>query len=257
MARQELPVSFDLGQAQAPVTLAGFIKRDEPILADSTSSALESSADDKLLALVERSEEFEEALLMCFPSVGTLLSIDSDQCQLAASACHLCIEHASVARAAFTMDAPNSASAVLRLQYEALLRAAWLVYVANPAQISKLGQDLTQTAELAAKNLPGANEMLAKVLEAAPQGLTAHLAEFNQYSRHALNSYVHSGINPLRRVREGFPEEMALQLVRISNGLMHMAYRMLAALTGSQRRTNKVTRLYEQFTDCCPMKPAA
>lgn len=224
-------------------------------MADPTSSARESSPDDLLMALAERSEQFEDALLTCFPSVGPLLSIDSEQYRLAASACHLCAEHASVVRAAFTMDAPNSASAVLRLQYEALLRAAWLVYVATPAHISKLGQGLTQEAELAAKNLPGASEMLAKVLEVAPQGLTAHLAEFNQYSRHALNSYVHSGIHPLRRVREGFPQEMALQLVRISNGLMHMAYRMLATLSGSQRRMDKVTRLYEQFTDCCPMAP--
>ena len=136
------------------------------------------------------------------------------------------------------MDAPSSGSAVLRLQYEALLRAAWLIFVASPALISKLSRDLTPEAELVAKNLPG---------------LTVHLAEFNQYSRHALNSYVHAGIHPLRRVRDGFPEEMALTLIRISNGLMHIAYRMLAMLTGSQRRMDKVTQLYERFTDCCPM----
>ena len=98
--------------------------------------------------------------------------------------------------------------------------------------------------------------MLSKVLAAAPVGLTAHLAEFNDYSRHALNSYVHSGIHPLRRVREGFPAEMALNLIRISNGLMHMAYRMLAMLMGAQRRMDKVTHLYKQFTDCCPMAPS-
>ena len=93
--------------------------------------------------------------------------------------------------------------------------------------------------------------MLSKVLAAAPAGLTAHLAEFNEYSRHALNSYVHSGIHPLRRVREGFPVEMALNLIRISNGLMHMAYRMLAVLMGSRRRMDKVTHLYRE-----PLKTA-
>lgn len=153
------------------------------------------------------------------------------------------------------MDAPSSGSGVLRLQYEALLRASWLYFVATPAQIDKLGRNLTPEAEIAAKNLPSAGEMLAKVLEVAPVGLTAHLAEFNQYSRHALNSYVHSGIHPLRRVRDGFPDEMALTLIRFSNGLVHMAYRTLAMLMGSQRRMDKVTRLYEQFTDCCPMAP--
>ena len=182
-----------------------------------------------------------------------MLSVDTVQNQLAASACHLCIEHASVVKEAFVIDAPNSASGVLRMQYEPLLRATWLIFVATPAHIGKLSPDLTPEAELAAKNLPSSGEMLAKVLEVAPPGLTVHLAEFNQYSRHALNSYVHSGIHPLSCIRDGFPEEMLLTLLRISNGLMHIAYRLLAMLTGSQRRMDRVTHLYERFTDCCPM----
>ena len=208
---------------------------------------------DPILALAERSKQFEEAIQSCFPSTGQMLSVDTVQNQLAASACHLCIEHASVVKEAFVIDAPNSASGVLRMQYEALLRATWLIFVATPAHIGKLSPDLTPEAELAAKNLPSSGEMLAKVMEVAPPGLTVHLAEFNQYSRHALNSYVHSGIHPLSRIRDGFPEEMLLTLLRISNGLMHIAYRLLAMLTGSQRRMDRVTHLYERFTDCCPM----
>lgn len=208
---------------------------------------------DRILALAERSEQFEEAIQSCFPSTGQMLAIDTVQNQLAASACHLSIEHASVVREAFVIEAPNSGSGVLRMQYEALLRAAWLIFVATPAHIGKLSPDLTPEAELAAKNLPSSGEMLAKVMEVAPPGLTVHLAEFNQYSRHALNSYVHSGIHPLSRIRDGFPEEMLLTLLRISNGLMHIAYRLLAMLTGSQRRMDRVTHLYERFTDCCPM----
>lgn len=220
-----------------------------------SSAPLDSHTEDLLLVLAARSTAFEEALLTCFPSAGVVLAIDSQQNQLAASACQLCIEHASVVRLAFVVGAPSSGSGLLRLQYEALLRASWLYFVATPAQIGKLGTNLTPEAELAAKNLPSAGEMLSKVLEVAPVGLTAHLAEFNQYSRHALNSYVHSGIHPLRRVRDGFPEEVALTLVRFSNGLLHMAYRTFAMLMGSQRRMDKVTHLYEQFTDCCPMAP--
>ena len=225
-------------------------------LTGSSSAPQDSLCDDPILALADRSDEFEDAILDCFPSTGVVLAIESEQNQLALSACHLCIEHSRVVRTAFAIDAPSSACGVLRLQYEALLRASWLLFAATPAQIEKLGRELTPEAELAAKNLPTAGEMLSKVLAAAPSGLTAHLAEFNEYSRHALNSYVHSGIHPLRRVREGFPVEMAMNLIRISNGLMHMAYRMLANLMGSQRRMDKVTHLYKQFTDCCPMAPS-
>src|SRR3954451_12395931 len=65
-----------------------------------------------------------------------------------------------------------------------------------------------------------------------------YLEEFNRYSRHALNSFVHSGIHALHRTRHGYPEDMALTAVRFSNGLSHLGYRLLASLSGSQNRMN-------------------
>lgn len=203
--------------------------------------------------LIERSEAFEEAMATYFPEVGFVLAVSDQKHKLVATACMLCIEHARVLRAAFAAAAPNSGSAVLRLQYEALLRAAWLLYAASPGHIDKLARALDPEAEQAAKNLPGYMEMLEAIMKKAPEGLAAPIAEFNQYSRHALNSFVHSGIHPLRRAREGFPLEMASTIMRHSNGLMHFAYRMLASLSGSQQRMDRVTNLYKEFTDCMPI----
>jgi hypothetical protein len=132
-------------------------------------------------------------------------------------------------------------------------RCATWVSSASDNQVDKLSRTLDLEAEQAAKNLPGYLEMLETVLNRAPPGLSAPLAEFNQYSRHALNSFVHSGIHPLRRARDGFPVVMAATLVRFSNGLAHFAYRMLANLSGSQRRMDRVTHLYVDFKDCVPM----
>lgn len=213
----------------------------------------ETYAPARFDALLERSHEFEQAITACFPEAGFVLAEANQQHELVATACVLCIEHASVLRAAFAVAAPNSGSAVLRLQYEGLLRAAWLLYAATPAHVEKLGRTLDLEAEQAAKNLPGYMAMLDAVVKKAPQGLSAPIAEFNQYSRHALNSFVHSGIHPLRRTREGYPVEMAATVVRFSNGLMHFAYRMLASLSGSQRRMDRVTHLYKEFTDCVPI----
>lgn len=214
------------------------------------NGASESAAFDTLL---EQSEAFEAAIMACFPEAGFVLAVADPQHELVATACTLCIEHASVLRAAFSVAAPNSGSAVLRLQYEALLRAAWLLHAATPAHVDRLGRTLDMEAEQAAKNLPGYMEMLDAVVKKAPQGLSAPIAEFNQYSRHALNSFVHSGIHPLRRAREGYPVAMAATVVRFSNGLMHFAYRMLASLSGSQRRMDRVTHVYMEFMDCVPM----
>ncbi|CAG1012670.1 hypothetical protein BURC_00228 [Burkholderiaceae bacterium] len=206
----------------------------------------------RLDTLLELSEDFEEALTACFPAGGFVLAVANPQHELVAAACALCIEHASALRAAFAVAAPSSGSAILRLQYEALLRASWLLHAATSTQIDTLARTLDLEAEQAARKLPGYMEMLDAVMKKAPQGLSAPIAEFNRYSRHALNSFVHSGIHPLSRARDGYPLEMAATLVRFSNGLMHLGYRMLASLSGSQRRMNRVTHLYAGFLDCLP-----
>lgn len=204
-------------------------------------------------ALLDRSAAFEQAIQECFPESGFVLAIDSPQHQLVATACTLCIEHASVLRAAFAIGSPNSGSAVLRLQYEAVLRAAWLLYAASQDQISKLTTTLDLDAEQVAKRLPGYLDMLEAIVKKAPTGLSSPLVEFNQYSRHALNSFVHSGIHPLRRARDGYPAAIGATVIRFSNALTHFAYRILASLSGSQRRMDKATRVYQSFEDCVPM----
>lgn len=203
--------------------------------------------------LLLRAEEFESALAACFPETGIVLAEATAKHNLCATACMLSVEHAFVLRSAFGALAPNTGAALLRLQYEALLRAAWLLYAANPNQLEKLARALNLEAEQAAKNLPGYMEMLDAVSKHAPAGLSAPLSEFNQYSRHALNSFVHGGIHPLRRAQEGFPVELAARLVLMSNGLLHFAYRMLAVLSGSKPRLDKVTHLYLEFKECLPV----
>lgn len=190
----------------------------------------------KLDSLLDRSDDFEQAIVACFPQAGLVLAVSDQRHELAAAACTLCIEHASVLRSAFAGAAPNSGSAMLRLQYEALVRAAWLLYAATAGHVERLGRSLDLEAEQSAKKLPGSMEVLDGVVSKAPKELSAPIAQFNQYSRHALNSFVHSGIHPLRRGIEGFPLKMALSVVRLSNGLMHFAFRLLASLSGSQRR---------------------
>ena len=113
----------------------------------------EATHDDPLAALLERSESFEGAIVGCFPESGASLAMSNTQSELVASACGLCVEHARTLRAAFAVGSPNSGSAVLRLQYEALLRAAWLMFAATPAQIDRLARTLDLEAEQAAKNI--------------------------------------------------------------------------------------------------------
>lgn len=217
---------------------------------------MDTSADD-FFAILDQSADLEDRLQGCFPEGALLLADASPRHELAARAAQLTLEHASALRAAFAVNAPSSAAALMRLQYEALLRAAWLLYAASPDQVTKLGRDLDAAAEQASKNAPGYLDMLGAIERHAPAGLSKPLAEFNQYSRHAMNSFVHAGIHPLARTRSGFPAQLALKLLQFSNAMMHFAYRLLATLTGSQRRMDKVTHAYEGLEACLPMSQVA
>lgn len=201
--------------------------------------------------LLSQSAEFEGKLQRFFDEPPTLEGAPP-RIRLAAVASTLSIEHAFMVRAAFELGAPSSAAALLRLQYEALLRAAWSLYAASDLQVGKLSSELSLEAELAAKNLPGLKDMLESVKKGAPAGLSAPLEEFYVNSRHALNSFVHTGIHALRRHQDGFPEPLAVQLIQMSNGLLHFAYRMLASFSG-QAKMNAVTRIYVEFADCLPV----
>ena len=63
----------------------------------------------------------------------------------------------------FASDAPVAACALLRAQYEALLRSVCAMYAANDVQIERLNAPLNINAQTAAKNLRGAQDMLSNL----------------------------------------------------------------------------------------------
>jgi hypothetical protein len=211
--------------------------------------------------LLERSEAFAAHL---FGLVAHIEEFDGTAGPLASRmAAVLSIEHAHALCVLFAGGAANSACALLRLQFEALVRSAWLGHVASPAQVERALQPLGLTAQQAAKNLPGAQEMLEeleKKLQVHPgiAGLVKPLLEIRAVSWRPMNSYVHAGIHPLVRTEGGFPYELADQVVRNSNGMLHLAFRQISRLAVKGRLSPVVVdRAYLGFEDCLPMSHAS
>ena len=202
--------------------------------------------------LLQRSAHFQEALVASFGS-GVMLFDESPRRFASASACELSIEHAGILRLALGSGAPYSATALLRLQYEAVLRAAWLLHVASVEEVAGLTAPLDPSSGKEAAPVVRAAVMLAQLAAKAPSPLVQPLEQFNAFSAHALNAYVHSGHHALQRVSAGFPETLALDLVRNSNGLLHMAYRLIATLTGKKALVEGTTRVHSEFKDCLPV----
>lgn len=64
-----------------------------------------------------------------------------------------------------------------------------------------------------------------------------------------MNAFVHCGLHPLARARDGFPEVLAVNVVKISNALTHLAARLLSRFTGDRQVMRQVDEAYKQFQD--------
>lgn len=211
--------------------------------------------------LLERSDAFMEHLTSLLQRVPSLR--DDARGLAGRRAAHLALEHGAAVRILFGTGAPNAACALLRSQYEAALRGAWALYAASNEKVDKLNRPLDLDSEQAAKNLDGPEKMLDALKARAGfnqqlLGLVIPLVEIRENQWKAMNSFVHGGIHPLQRT-EGFPLQLAAQVVRNSNGISHIACRLVIRLAIQVDATlaAQTERAYVGFEDCVPMASPA
>lgn len=167
----------------------------------------------------------------------------------------LSLEHAAAVRCLLEADFMSSAPVLLRCQFESLLRAMWVFYRASDETLEKLEASLRTGPDQANASMPAALKMLNE-LDEVPLVTPAvvSLREFQTYSWKPLNSYVHSGDHPLWRQVNGYPPELACQLLKQSNGLAFMAAMQLAILTGVNGLQKELLKLNGRFMECLPVQ---
>lgn len=215
----------------------------------------------KFARLLERSDAFMEHLTSLLQRIPSLR--DDARGLAGRRAAHLALENGVAVRVLFGAGAPNAACALLRSQYEAALRGAWALYAASNEKVDKLNRPLDLDSEQAAKNLDGPEKMLDALKARAGfnqqlVGLVIPLVEIRENQWKAMNSFVHGGIHPLQRT-EGFPLQLAAQVVRNSNGISHIACRLVMRLAIQLDATSAahVEHAYVGFEDCVPMASPA
>lgn len=166
--------------------------------------------------------------------------------------CGVAMEHAESVKMLLAAGNFTSAVGLLRLQYEALVRAAWLFYAASDAASEKLAAELTEENARKATKLPMLSEMLNKLEGKAPAELLSMLLELKQYSWKPLSSFVHGGIHAIHRHSKGYPVLLLDQALRSSNGVSLMVGMMLVILSGDPVQRGKIPKIQVDFADCLP-----
>ena len=213
----------------------------------------QTSDSHELERILGRSNELQEALMS---PLSDAAFDASPRAEASLGLCAVAMEHAMGVRVLMAGGLATSAVGMMRLQFEALTRSMWLLYAANEAAISKMLAPLSPESEHSAKSLPSLSEMIEaigkRVGMQAPAVAYQQLMHFKDVSWHAMNSYVHGGIHPLRRSADGFPVALASNILRNSNGLMTMTGMVLAVLTGDEAVTKPMSRIQADFADCLP-----
>lgn len=173
--------------------------------------------------------------------------------------CGVSFEHSESVRILIRRGNFTSALGVLRMQYEALVKAIWTLYAASDSSIVKLQSNLSIESAKWADRIPQISELLAELEGKAPPDALSPLNEFKEYSWKPLSSYIHGGIHAITRHGKGYPTILLSQALKSSNALQVMTGMMLVVLSGDSNLRGRIPHIQQKFASCCssvnPNKP--
>ena len=190
--------------------------------------------EDELHALLERTAAFHEDLVVL---VQTLAPIPDDRSRIAFQAASLAVEHSL--SILMLIQAGNFASsiALMRPQFESVLRAVWLLHVAPAGWVGKLSTPLTQESARKANKLPRIGEMLTQLEadEDVEPRIVEQLRGFETTLLGPLSSFTHGGAHALARLASGYTAQLLYDAMLNSNAVTSFAAQLLVISDGRGR----------------------
>lgn len=162
-------------------------------------------------------------------------------------------EHGIALRGLLGSGLATSGIALLRLQFEALLRAVWCLHAATDGQVERLTAPLTPEGEQGAKNLPSTQKMIESLEKLGPRGSGPMFRRFHDRLSHGLNSFVHAGIHPVHRQFSPYPDRLLCDVVKNSNAVAMLGVIVMAELVDDGSPLVAALRgLHERYADTLP-----
>lgn len=197
--------------------------------------------------ILQKSAELELALLEFF-SLGAY--DDSRKLTSSRIMCSVAFEHAESVKILIASGNYTSAMGVARIQFEALVRAMWLLYSASDSEVSVIMNELSEVSAKQSNKLPMLSKMLKSLETDAPKEPIQLLMEFKENSWRPMSSYVHGGAHAINRHSEGYPTRHLIQVLKASNGISVMAGSLLVVLSGEQLLMKRIREIQNAFSDC-------
>lgn len=197
------------------------------------------------ITLLERSDAFQGCLVDALD-----MAYDKAELQPIWPLLVVVHEHAAGVRALIAQNMGNSALALMRVLFDAVVRQMWAGYCATPEQFEVLNSRMTMESLEVSKDFPMTKQMLKDLEKDGPPALHKLLNEFITYSWKPLNSVVHTGSHAIQIASEGLSVQLAGQMVKQANNLLHISGYQIALLTQSIDTHEAIVAMYSEFDDC-------
>lgn len=207
---------------------------------------------EKLAAVIEQTVLFHQGVAEHF---SVLTPASGGRYGVAFQAAILSIDHSAAIVILISADLSAPAFALMRAQYESLVRGIWLLYAANELWVEKISEPLTLESARRADEGPGLADMLKQLDQSAtsPKPIISQLKDYKDMTWKAMNSYTHGGLHPLARTVTGYPAQLSIDALRNSNAVLHLTCQLGAILTGDPSAMIPVWNLANEFRDCLPI----
>lgn len=149
----------------------------------------------------------------------------------------------------------SSGLALMRPQYESLIRGFWLMYADTDTWFAKLKTaGMVGPNELNKLETPMIAEMLKSLDKSgAPAHILKQLNDFKGITNSTLNSFTHCGLIALVNNGSGYEPKLIYDALRNCNAVAAINLQMLSILTGRKEAMEPVRGMHHQFADCLPI----
>jgi len=150
----------------------------------------------------------------------------------------------------YDLELDGTATAILRMQLESVVRLMWLHFSAPDSFIQSYSGSIS--VDNPPKDFPTITKMLEKIKRSGVKGPGETLEEFKEVAWRGMNNHIHNGYLALSRHVNSYPEKLVIQIVRNSNALNLMTAMVLARIEQSQDDVSFVKNLQLSYQDIMP-----
>jgi len=203
-------------------------------------------SNSNLHLVLERSEQLDLEISSKF----TPYKYSNNRDQLTQILCDISFQHAKSLRVLYDQSLDNTATAILRIQFESVVRLMWLHFAATEKFIESYAGSID--VDKPPKDFPTITEMIEKIKNAGIKGPGEMLEEFKVTAWKGMNNHIHNGYLALSRHVNSYPEKLVIQIISNSNALNLMTAMVLARVNQSQAEVSFVKSLQISYQVIMP-----